>query len=535
MSVPLQTREIDSLVWLRQWARQSKSLQLTVFVIRSLQLVAQIYAFWVFSQLCARVVVEQQAIFMHQLVPLALACMAWGALAWIADRQTWLLKHQVEQRLEQRVIEQLDAQQLALTRRFSAAFWQQVLGSNLTDISDYISHYSVQKWLSASAPLVVIFVIMPINYLVALCLLLTLPIVPLFMVLVGHGAASLHRIHFIALERLGDMFSDRLKATTLITATNNHAEQQARLGDASDIANRKTMKVVSVAFLSSTVLDFFSTVAIALVAVFIGFSLLGEIQLGPKIELQAGLFMLLVSPLLFAEMRRLGHLYHQKAKAQAAAERYSQVLHDELSKQADKDFTGIDWLNYRTFNPALHAEKLSMQAGDWVRLLGNSGAGKSALLESLMGFKPASHHLDCQIALLAQRSLVLDNTLRQNLNLGHAKFTDAELWGVMDAVDLSHWARHLPHGLDTPLGDYPPLSGGEAHRLGVARVLLQKPDLVLLDEPSAHLTERQHRDLCYLIRSRLKNTTLIWASHKPLPDQWFARTWSIQGGEIMQQ
>ena len=131
------------------------------------------------------------------------------------------------------------SKQVSVTRRYSSTYWQQLLLNNLSDIGDYLTQYSVQKWISAIAPFVVLVVIFPVNYVVAICLLLTMPVVPLFMILIGRGAAVLHRKHFIALERLGDMFSDRLKGLSLITSTGQHAQQLKRLDSASNIVNRK--------------------------------------------------------------------------------------------------------------------------------------------------------------------------------------------------------------------------------------------------------------------------------------------------------
>ena len=245
------------------------------------------------------------------------------------------------------------------------------------------------------------------------------------------------------------------------------------------------MKVVSVAFLNSTVLDFFSTVSIALVAVFIGFTMLGELNLGPHIDLHQGLFMLLLAPLLFAELRLLGKLYHQKAKAEAGAERFGQIFKEENKTPNLRQAGEVYWINFHVDMPRLHAEHLSISKGDWIRLKGDSGSGKTSLLEALMGFRSASHSLAGELALLSQQSCVLDNTVAFNLHLGHSQYSECDLLNALDEVGLGQWLNNLPEGLDTNLGDYPAMSGGEAQRLALARILLLKKDIILLDEPTA--------------------------------------------------
>jgi ATP-binding cassette subfamily C protein CydD len=273
-------------------------------------------------------------------------------------------------------------------------------------------------------------------------------------------------------------------------------------------------------------------VSIALVAVFIGFTMLGELNFGPSIDLHQGLFMLLVAPLLFAELRALGKFYHQKAKAEAGAERFDEVLKEASASMVSKQGEGIAWINFKVEAPSLHASQLVIGKGDWIFLNGASGSGKSSLLEALMGFRPASHFLSGELALLSQQSCVLDNTVAFNLHLGHKGYSESDLIRALEEVELDNWFKRLPKGLDTRLGDYPATSGGEAQRLALARILLLKKDFVLLDEPTAHLTNDQHEQLSALIHEKLADKTVIWASHKHLPNDWFNQNWNVADGEI---
>lgn len=520
--------------WLAGTGREVFASQIWIFALRLLQLTAQIAAFWYFALLMQTIVVDEKDLKVGALLPFMTSAACWALFAFVSDMIATYTKDAFEQTLEKRVHSALKSQQTALTRRFSLAYWQQLLLENLNDIATYHTQYSVQKWLSLSAPIIVLTVIFPINYIVGAALLLTMPVVPLFMILVGKGAANLHQKHFIALERLGNMFSDRLKALALITASNQHQTQVKRLQDASNIVNRKTMQVVSVAFLSSTVLDFFSTISIALVAVFIGFSLIGEFSFGPVITLNLGLFMLLVSPLLFSELKTLGRYYHQKAKAEASAERFVNVLSAKVEAVTKSAFSELTWLNYQVSagSSVVNAKKLHLCKHDWVLLTGNSGAGKTLLLEGLMGFRQASHAFSSPCTLLGQKPVILDTTLFHNLSLAREDISAQEMLRAINDVQLCDWFMSLPHGLQTVMDDFPKLSGGEAQRLALARVLLQQHEVVLLDEPTAHLTSEQHALISELVHDKLKDRTVIWVSHKTLPSTWFNQHWHIEKQDL---
>lgn len=453
-------------------------------------------------------------------------------------------------KLEEGLLQVLALRQHALVRQHSVFYWQNVWQNHSQALTDWALEYRVQQSVATVVPLMVLAVIFYVNPVIGLGLLITLPVVPLFMIIVGKGAAALHNKHFVALERLGNLFTDRLNALSMLASFNAHDRQAALLSEASDSLNRRTMKVVSVAFLSNSVLDFFATLSVALVAVFIGFSLLGEIHIGPAISLQQGLWVLLSVPLLLSEMKKLGQVYHQKAQAEVAYEHLAPILSVDrrsswyTSSNAKSDFDGI---NVKAFNvydyqsrvnskpdntpPLLHVPSLTIEKGDHILLGGPSGSGKTVLLEALGGQRPASHSLTSRVLWLTQSPVITEGTVRENLCL-HDHFDDSELKHILEKVELSTWLKSLPFGLDTVMTDYPLLSGGEAQRLSLARALLRNESIWLLDEPTAHLPDEQHQRLSALIYRLGKEKTVIWASHKALPADWFNRFWYVDNGEV---
>lgn len=508
----------------RQGAMKLMSVKLLAFA-------GQISCFWVFSVMMFTMLVEQQPIAQPHLYWFLLFALIWVLTRHIAISFEHSLNTTIESNLLTKLNDRLNTEQHLLAKSQSVFSWQKIYLEHIPALALYISQYVTQKYLAVLLPLLVLIVLTPVNWFVTLVLILTLPLVPTFMILVGHKAANLHRKHFVSLERLGGLFIDRLKALTLLSTFNQHDKQQDLLHQSSQVVNRQTMKVVSVAFLSNTVLDFFSTVAMALVAVYIGFTLLGEINLGPELNFQLGLFLLLVAPLLFSELKTLGRLYHQKAKAEAAFDVLMPVLNKQNVATAKEDFTGFQWLNFQIHQPELHAKQLILNTNDKVLLTGQSGSGKSTLLSALMGLKNSSHLCNVNSVLVGQKPVIMPGSVRDNLQLDKS-LTEQQLWDVLAKVELTETIKRLPNGLNTKLGEHPPLSGGEAQRLCLARALLQDVELVLLDEPTAHLTETQHRELTQLICELCSNKTVIWASHKPLSTDWFNKQWQIEGGEI---
>ncbi|WP_286234949.1 ABC transporter ATP-binding protein/permease [Thalassotalea sediminis] len=527
--------QIQALKGLKQYQAEYRQELVKLVLIKSSYFIAQIICFWLFAQMMHMLIVEQSSYSATQFNLFVVSAFCWLVGRHISQHKEISLDRKIKLNIERKVQKSLSEQQHALAQQHSSFQWQQIFLQHIPAVAAYISQYVTQKYLSVLVPILALVMVFAVNWFVALILIVTLPLVPVFMILVGHGAANIHRKHFISLERLGGIFIDRLKALTTITTFNQHHNQSQLLDTASNLVNKQTMNVVSVAFLSTTVLDFFATISMALVAVYIGFSLLGELSFGPEIVFSQGLFLLLLAPLLFSELKNLGRLYHQKAQAEAAWETLEPMF-SSLSLQtkpvsSSEEFTGIDWLNFQVHNPKLTAPMLHIKPKQHIHLQGRSGAGKSVFLQALMGLTDASHQLTSKCVLLGQSPVILPSSVRENLSLGHP-VSDDKLWHVLQGVSLDRVIHSLPQGIDTQLGEHPPLSGGELQRLMLARVLLQSAEVILLDEPTAHLPEEQHQKLSLLIYQLTKEKTVIWASHKRLPNEWFEQIWQITDGVI---
>jgi ATP-binding cassette subfamily C protein CydD len=442
---------------------------------------------------------------------------------------------------------QLLAHRRALIRRKPLSAWQDFHSRHLPALETYLVDYQVQLWMVASLPVLVIALILPISWLAALGLILTMPLIPLFMWLVGRGSAALQERHIVALDRLGGIFGDRLLGRQTIRLHNASAAEVARFDNASRALNERLAEVLRVAFLSGTVLDFFSTLSIAVVAVLTGFALLGEVSIGfygQRPNLTQALFILLLAPAFFAELKALGRLYHVRNEALGAPAAWQEVLRKDEYAPASQtaEFRGLSVRSGSVLGfddqPLLRIDELRLERGDRVLLRGPSGAGKTVLLEAIAGQRPLTGQVTLngnrmhdlgdlrdQTLMLDQQPTVFPGAVRTIVGLD--RHDDQAVTEALVSVGLGEWLARLPAGLDTLFDDAPALSGGQRQRLAVARLCLFRPPLILLDEPAAHLSVSEQEQLNRLLYDLLGNATVLWASHGPLREEWFSRSWRI--------
>jgi len=440
--------------------------------------------------------------------------------------------------------QRLQHDSLALIREHSMAAWQSFFLKRVAAFQGYYSDYLPQQRLAAITPLLVLLMVLPFSWVAALLLGVAAPLIPLFMWIVGKSAAALQRKQFVAMERLSSIFLDRLQARQLLHVHAAVDAQKQLFRHAAISLRERTLQVLRVAFLSTAVLDFFATIGMALVAVFVGFSLLGEIAFGSwesGLTFHEGLFLLLLAPLFFSELKLLGRYYHLRAEAIGAADALRDILHTRRESANVASDLAIDLRNLRVLSadakPLLHAERVVLRPGDHVLLQGASGAGKTTLLEALLGLRDLQADTrQClpraAVGWLDQFPVILPDSVRINLNLG-THIEDEYLLEALQAVELLDWLEQLSEGLDTPLGDYPPLSGGQKQRLAIARLMLFDKPVVFLDEPTAHLGSAQSQRVTTLLQRAFADKTLVWVAHDLEKSEFFnARWWLDEKGKL---
>lgn len=404
-------------------------------------------------------------------------------------------------------------------------------------LEPYFARYLPQLAAAVALPLVVLAVAFPADWVGALVLLLTAPLVPLFMVLLGDRAARASERRWEVLTRLGEQFFDALQGLATLRLFGAGARERARLAAGSERYRRETMAVLRVAFLSSLVLEFFATLSIAVVAVLVGFRLLWG-----DVAFSRGMFVLLLAPEFYIPLRALGALRHARMDALAVAGDLDKLLAQpppqrrQTARRAPPDtppalaFEDVSFA-YEPGRHGLDRCTLELPAGATLMVVGATGAGKSSLLQVLLGFalpqqgrvRIDDRDLDTldldawrrQIAWLPQRPHLFAGSVRDNLLLARPQADAQALQHAAAAAGLDAVIEVLPAGWDTRIGeDGYGLSGGQAQRIGLARLLLRDAPLWLLDEPTRHLDPAGAEAIERTLLRCGAGRSVVWIAHR---------------------
>ncbi|QCO67477.1 thiol reductant ABC exporter subunit CydD [Luteimonas yindakuii] len=431
-------------------------------------------------------------------------------------------------------------------RRQRSGGLSELAATHVDALDGYFGGYLLARLEVAMVPLAYLVVAFLVEPVVGVLLLVTMPLAPVFMMLVGRGAQAASQGQLRALSRMGGHFADRLRGLGLIRVYGRGEAELAGIGDAAEGLRERSLKVLRIAFLSSAVLEFFASVSVALIALYLGMSYLGMVDLrgGAALTLGTGLFLLLLAPEFYAPMRRLAAHYHDRASALAALEEIEHALADDVepapslaghpespvrSTPAVTDTStaapavSLQHISVRhagAARDALSAVSLDVAPGEFVALAGGSGSGKSTLLEAVAGWLPlregridiAPH--DARIGYAPQRPYLFHGSIADNLRIARPDADDAALHAAAEAAQVMRFTARLPDGLDTVIGERGfGLSGGEARRIALARLFLRNPALALLDEPTAFLDPDTERAVLDALAMFARGRTLIVATH----------------------
>ncbi|WP_279504027.1 heme ABC transporter permease/ATP-binding protein CydD [Aeromonas veronii] len=475
-------------------------------------------------------------------ITLLLVTLGKAALAYGREVASFKAGSAVRQTIRQLVLTRLSRLGPAYIQRRPAGSWASLLLEQIENMQDFFSRYLPQMAIAVFIPVVILVAVFPVNWAAGLILLGTAPLIPIFMILVGVGAADANRRNFQALARLSGHFLDRLKGLrTLQLFMRTQAEGDA-IRDASEDFRERTMEVLRLAFLSTAVLEFFAAISVALVAVYFGFSYIDHLNFGSygvKVTLFTGLFVLFLAPEFYAPLRELGAHYHAKAQAIGAAEQLLEFLEAEVSEPAagNAPFHADSPVKVEAKAlEVLSAEgkvlvgpiDFTLEAGSRTALIGVSGAGKSSLVNALLGFAPYRGELKVnglelatldmsqwrlQLGWLSQNPQLFHASLRDNLLLAKPTASDAELEDALKRAQA--WEFAMEKGLDYPVGDQAGgLSVGQAQRLALARTLLKSTQLMVLDEPTASLDRHSERAIMTTIEQVMAGQTLLMITHR---------------------
>jgi ATP-binding cassette subfamily C protein CydCD len=427
-------------------------------------------------------------------------------------------------------------------------------------LENYLAKYLPQVAISAFIPAAVLAVTAGTDLLSAAVFGVTMPLLVLFMILIGKAAKAKTDKQFQLLGRLGGHFHEILRGLPTLAIFNRSKAQIGIIARIGEEHRRSTMATLRLAFMSAFVMELFASLSTAVVAVFLGLRLVeGEIGF------QHAFLVLLLAPEFYTPIRTLGTQFHSGQNGMSAISRIFDILEAEppgwveregaLKPEASADgfhivFDNVTVQREGEEHPSLDGISFELEPGKRVALAGPSGAGKSTILQLLQGFlKPTSGRIlidgidmaelsmeswRSRLSVLPQKPHLFHGTVGDNIRLGQPGAGEEEVRAAAKAAQADGFIGALPQGYDTVLGESAALSGGQIQRLALARALLRETPLVLLDEPTAAIDIGNEAALMKGLKGALKGRMSITAAHRLHTIHDADRIMVIAGGQVVE-
>lgn len=495
------------------------------------------------------------------LVGLLFAALARAGLVWASQTSAGGVASRVKGDMRERLTVHLLALGPAFARGERTGELTNTAVEGIEALDGFFRQYLPQLALSALVPITVLLFVFPLDWVSGLILLLTAPLIPVFMVLIGNVANELTRRQWTSLSRMSAQFLDVLQGLTTLKILGRSREYSSVIAQVSDRFRQATMDVLRVAFLSAMVLEMVATISTAVVAVQIGLRLLYG-----QLVFEQALFVLILAPEFYLPLRLLGARFHKGMAGVAASQRIFEVLETRPSSPSPSAhkggdpalphtsirLSGVEYAYDDGQRPALQGFSLDIERGQKIALVGPSGAGKSTVAHLLLRFIEPDKGIIAidgqtlqdlppsawrkQVAWVPQTPYLFHGTVGENIRLARP---DASLEDIAWAARQAHahtFVDALPRGYDSFIGERAVrLSGGEAQRIALARAFLKDAPLVILDEATANLDPEVEGLVQEAMARLLDHRTALLIAHR-LSTVWRAdRIIVMEQGRVVEE
>ena len=410
----------------------------------------------------------------------------------------------------------------------------------------YYSQYLPQLVITALIPISILLVVFPIDLLSGIVLLVTAPLIPFFMIMIGKGAEIITKQQYQTLSRLSAHFLDSLQGLTTLKLFGQSKAHAKNIEKVSNQFRDTTLGVLRITFLSALALELLATLSTAVIAVEIGFRLLYA-----RMDFLEAFFILVLAPEFYLPLRMLGARFHAGMSGTTAAKRIYEILdtpisvsNHKLADDSEKSVEGVYSIEFKNVSytypgetiHALEDINFTIPSGQHIALVGPSGAGKTTIVNLLLGFgQPASGEITSNhyspiskdreaslsdqlltsIAWVPQKPYLFHDSIAANIRLGKPNATDEEMIEAARAAHLYEFIETLPEKYETVIGEGGArLSGGQAQRLALARAFLKNAPVLILDEPTSSLDPEIESLLEESTRRLMQGRTVITIAHR---------------------
>ena len=431
-----------------------------------------------------------------------------------------------------------------------------MLTDGLEQVDAYVARYIPQILYAIMIPLIMGIAIVDTLPIIGIILIVTVPLIPFFMILIGKQADRLNKEQWERMSFLSGHFLDVLQGITTLKLFGRAKDQIKVIGRLSEEFKDSTLRVLRVAFLSALVLELVSTISTALIAVYLGLTLLDG-----EIPFFSAFFILLLAPEFYTPFRQLGAAFHTGMAGKTSILKYEEFMNRQPSLPVGgksklqgpiqaieiKDLT----FTYEDSENGVQHISLEAKRNSPIMLVGESGAGKSTIAHIIGGFLTAPKGavtidgLDVcdididwwrqQITYVSQHPHIMKGTLRDVLSFG-MNVSDEEIIAACKEVQLLDVINRQQEGLDTVIGEGGlGLSGGERQRVALARAFLRKGQVLILDEVTAHLDVKTEAIISSAIQRLMENKIVIIIGHRLQTMHWASTLYVLKQGRIIQQ